>query len=106
MLLIPSPLQVMDVVATECRFTPVMLYHSLHLPIQGTYKASGKMSQLMLWFSSGVHEVTVHFWQHNFGGTLLSYSEDKYDPDVNPTVTSSFITAAFRFGHSLLPNVV
>nr|CAD7434295.1 unnamed protein product [Timema monikensis] len=37
---------------------------------------------------------------------LTSYSEDKYDPDVNPTVTSSFITAAFRFGHSLLPNVV
>nr|CAD7200691.1 unnamed protein product [Timema douglasi] len=37
---------------------------------------------------------------------LKSYSEDKYDPDVNPTVTSSFITAAFRFGHSLLPNVV
>nr|CAD7573838.1 unnamed protein product [Timema californicum] len=37
---------------------------------------------------------------------MKSYSEDKYDPDVNPTVTSSFITAAFRFGHSLLPNVV
>ncbi|KAJ8875949.1 hypothetical protein PR048_023857 [Dryococelus australis] len=31
---------------------------------------------------------------------------DDYDPEVDSTVTAAFITAAFRFGHSLLPGAV
>ncbi|KAG8238571.1 hypothetical protein J437_LFUL017507 [Ladona fulva] len=42
-----------------------------------------------------------------FGLTLLDegYS-DTYDSSVDVTVTASFITAAFRFGHSLLPSTI
>jgi hypothetical protein len=27
-----------------------------------------------------------------------------YDPQIDPTATEEFVTSAFRFGHSLLPN--
>jgi hypothetical protein len=29
-----------------------------------------------------------------------------YDPNVDVTIPSAFVTAAYRFGHSLLPNVL
>ncbi|CAG0890250.1 unnamed protein product [Darwinula stevensoni] len=31
---------------------------------------------------------------------------DGYDPKINPTASDAFITAAYRFGHSLLPSTV
>lgn len=31
---------------------------------------------------------------------------DGYDPEVNPDVIASFASAAYRFGHSLLPTAV
>ena len=29
-----------------------------------------------------------------------------YDPTINPAAAAGFTTAAFRFGHSLLPSLV
>ncbi len=31
---------------------------------------------------------------------------DKYDPTINPSAAQGFTTAAYRFGHSLLPSTV
>uniref|UniRef100_T1ILP9 Chorion peroxidase n=1 Tax=Strigamia maritima TaxID=126957 RepID=T1ILP9_STRMM len=31
---------------------------------------------------------------------------DGYDPKINPTLFSSFLTSAFRFGHSLVPTTI
>lgn len=36
--------------------------------------------------------------------TLQGY-KDNYDPKINPGIRASFQAAAFRFGHSLLPDV-
>jgi peroxidase len=37
---------------------------------------------------------------------LLQGHSNSYKPGLNPTVPASFGTAAFRFGHSLLPSTI
>ena len=32
--------------------------------------------------------------------------KNQYDPSVDPTVNNAFATAAFRFGHTMLPDLV
>ena len=30
----------------------------------------------------------------------------RYDPTLNPDVTNEFTTAAFRFGHTMIPDIL
>lgn len=43
--------------------------------------------------------------RNRFQGLKLTFI-CRYDPKINPAVIDSFASAAFRFGHSLLPTAV
>ena len=47
---------------------------------------------------SGIYFGTVYFLRQGYF--------DKYDPSINPSAAQGFTTAAYRFGHSLLPSTV